>query len=197
MLRRALLSFTLLWLAFSPGNGTAELMGKKGKIQGESFVNLRSGPGLNYPPRAVLRRGEEVTVEGEEGSWYLVSLTDGKRGYVYKGYVHLFGEGATKEVGEGKTKAVGEEATNGVPREDIVTEPSEILEKDLPISPPLEVERETPKGRPLPVIKVLEGKEWEILRWFGAALCIFIIGWICGGNYYLRRDRINGSKLHF
>lgn len=189
MLRRALLSFTLLGLVFLPGDSAAELMGKKGKIQGENFVNLRSGPGLSHPSRAILRKGEEVTVEREEGSWYLVSLKDGKRGYVYKEYVHLFVEGETKEVGV--------EATSKVPREDIVTGPSEVLEKDLPISPSPEVARKTSEGKPLPLIKVIEGREWEILRWFGAAFCVFIIGWICGGNYYLRRDRIRRSKLHF
>jgi hypothetical protein len=37
--------------------------------------------------------------------------------------------------------------------------------------------------------------EWETLRWLGAALCIFILGWICGGNFYLRRDRIKRAKI--
>ena len=185
MLRQGLLSFTLLWLVFLPGDGAAELMGKKGRIQGDSFVNLRSGPGLSHPPRAVLRKGEEVTVERKEGGWYLVSLTDGKRGYVYEEFVHLFEEEVPREV------------PKEAPRENTFTEPSEEAEKDLQVLLTPEVERQTPKGRPLTIIKLLEGKEWKILSWFGMALCIFIIGWICGGNYYLRRDRINRTKLHF
>ena len=51
------------------------------------------------------------------------------------------------------------------------------------------------KGKPMPVIKLLEGREGEILRWLGVALCIFVLGWICGGNYYLRRDRSKRSKI--
>ena len=175
-----LLSFILLLLVLLPEEGTAEVTGKRGKIQGESYVNLRSGPDLSSPPRAVLRKGEEVTVEREEKSWYLVSLRDGRRGYVYKTFVRLLGK---EEI-----KAALEEA---------VAEPGVGGEKDLQISSSQRVERQTPKGKPLPIIKVIEGKEWEILRWFVAALCIFIIGWICGGNYYLRRDRIQRSKLRF
>lgn len=181
-MRSRLLSFTFLWLVFLPGDSPAELIGKKGKIDGENYVNLRSGPDLSHPSRAVLKRGEEVTVERQEGSWYLVSLTDGKRGYVHKTFVRPLGKAEMKEA----------------PREETVNAPAEERKNDLPISPPPQrVERQTPKGKPLPIIKVLEGREGEILWWFGVALCIFIIGWICGGNYYLRRDRIKRTRLRF
>lgn len=152
-MRRALLSLTLLWLAFPVGECEAGLAGRKGKIQGESYVHLRSEPDPGQPPVAVLREGEEVVVESEQGSWYLVSLQDGRRGYVHKTLIQLL--------------------------------------------PSQKEERAARQGRPLPVIKVVEGREWEILRWLGVGLCIFIIGWICGGNYYLRRDRIRRTKLRF
>ena len=89
------------------------------------------------------------------------------------------------------------EVPKEAPRENTFTEPSEEAEKDLQVLLTPEVERQTPKGKPLTIIELLEGKEWTILSWFGMALCIFIIGWICGGNYYLRRDQINRTKLHF
>lgn len=178
---RGLFFFALFWLVFLPKDSTAEVVGKKGRIHGESYVNLRSGPDLSHPPRAVLKEGEQVTVEGEEGSWYLVSLMDGRKGYVHKTLVHLSGGAEVKESLKGGA----------------VTAPSEEIRKDLPISPPQQAARQKPKGRPMPIIKVLEGKEWEILWWLGVALCIFIIGWICGGNYYLYRDRIKRTKLRF
>ena len=180
-MRRGLLSFAFLWLVLLPADSRTELIRRKGQIQGESYVNLRSGPDLNHPPRAVLRRGDEVTVEGEEGSWYLISMVDGRKGYVHKTFVRLLGKVEDKEVA----------------REQGVAEPGEGSTNDAPITAGQPVEIQNPKSKPRPIIKVLEGKEWEILWWLGAALCIFIIGWICGGNYYLRRDRIRRKRLHF
>ncbi len=179
-MRLALLSFTLLLLVLLPGDATAEATGERGEIQGESYVNLRSGPGLSRPSRAVLRKGVEVTVEREERNWYLVSLSDGRSGYVYKPFVRLLG------VEEIKPALEGAGAERVVERE-----------KDSPRSSPKRVERQPPKGKSMPIITVIEGKEWEILLWFVVALGIFLVGWICGGNYYLRRDRIKRTKLRF
>jgi len=156
------------------------MTGKKGKIHGESHVSLRSGPDLSHPPEAVLKRGEEVLVEGQEGSWYLVSLADGRKGYVHKTLVQLLRtEQTVKGAGaEGVTKAGEKKKDPGIPPAEGTTEP-------------------TPKGKRLPVVKMLEGRGWEVLWWFGIGLCIFIVGWICGGHYYLRRDRIKRRKLRF
>ena len=189
-MRSALLSIAFLGLVLLRGDGAAELTSKKGRIQGENFVNLRSGPDLSYPSRAVLRKGEEVTVEKEERSWYVVSLADGRRGYVHKTLVALLGDEETKV-------AAKNEAVKKAPKKkEIVNDAGGEEKKPSPTLPPDRLKGES-KGKPLPVIKVLEGKEWEILWWLGAALCIFVIGWICGGNYYLRRDRIRRKKLHF
>jgi len=188
--RRALLSIAVLGLVLLRSEGAAELTSRKGRIQGENFVNLRSGPDLSYPSRAVLRKGEEITVEKEERSWYLVSLADGSRGYVHKTLVGLLGNE------EMKMAVKGEVVKKAPEKEEIVKGAGGEGESDLPAAPSHRLKGES-KGKPLPVVKVLEGKEWEILWWLGAALCIFVIGWICGGNYYLRRDRIRRRKLHF
>lgn len=123
-MRSALISFTFLGLVFLLSGASAEPADKSGKIQGESHVNLRSGPDLGHPLIAV----QEVTVEGEEGR---------------------------------------------------------------------RVEWKTPKAEPQPLIEALGGRGWEIFWWLGLAVCVFFLGWICGGNYYLRRDRIKRTKLRF
>ena len=189
-MRSALLSIVFLGLILLRGEGAAELTSRKGRIQGENFVNLRSGPALSYPSRTVLRKGEGVTVEKEEGSWYLVSLADGNRGYVHKTLVGLLGNE------EMKMAAKGEVVKKAPEKEGMVSDAGGEEKKPSPALPPHGLKRES-KGKPMPAIKVLEGKEWEILWWLGAALCIFVIGWICGGNYYLRRDRLRRKKLHF
>ncbi len=59
------------------------------------------------------------------------------------------------------------------------------------------VEKESPKDNPPLTMGIGLGHLLVIVMWIAAALCIFILGWILGGNYYLRRDRIDRSKLHF
>lgn len=47
------------------------------------------------------------------------------------------------------------------------------------------------------IMQMLEGHETELLVAAAIAVVFFSIGWICGGNYYLRRDRRRRSKLRF
>jgi hypothetical protein len=58
---------------------------------------------------------------------------------------------------------------------------------------------EEPPGSPKPslLIQMLEGREDELMLWVGIAITFFIAGWICGGNFYVRRDRNRRRKLRF
>ncbi|HEX9264399.1 MAG TPA: hypothetical protein VF977_08520 [Candidatus Binatia bacterium] len=47
------------------------------------------------------------------------------------------------------------------------------------------------------LLQMLEGRETELTVTVAIALVFFFIGWICGGNYYLRRDRRRRAKLQF
>jgi hypothetical protein len=47
------------------------------------------------------------------------------------------------------------------------------------------------------IIQMLEGRESDLLVWLSIAIVFFMIGWILGGNYYLRRDRVRRRKLRF
>ena len=187
-MRGSLISLVLFPVFLLPAPVMAQVAGQPARIHGESFVNLRSRPDLSHPAKEVLREGQEVRVEQEEGSWYLVTLPDGRRGYVHRALVRLSDKPREKESEQtGETKAIKK------------TEETEVNETGETVVRPAtpQLAAQIPKGQPLPVIKVLEGREWEVLGWFGVALCIFILGWICGGNYYLRRDRIKRTKVHF
>ncbi len=277
-MRVVVLSQILLFFVVSfSGKGLADLLvEKKGMIVGASHVNLRSGPGISHPAVKILRSGEEVNVERQEGSWYRVSLSDGKRGYIYEGFLYLLGkkeievakaQPTTEQVKEAAEESAAEQVTEAAkaqpateqvkgvaeeysteplekaPTEEIASEREtevakidsatervrEVVEKQ-----PFTEQRETPKevdltesngGREkssskvprhqpeilnvqlvekeLPEAKTLlpieMGRErlLEIAVGFAAALCIFILGWVFGGNYYLRRDRNERNKLHF
>lgn len=47
------------------------------------------------------------------------------------------------------------------------------------------------------ILQMLEGHETELMIGAAIAATFFIIGWICGGNYYLRRDRLQRRKIRF
>ena len=58
-------------------------------------------------------------------------------------------------------------------------------------------EPKTPAAKSPSLIKMLEGRENDLVLWASIAGVAFIIGWICGGNYYVRRDRSRRRKLRF
>jgi len=47
------------------------------------------------------------------------------------------------------------------------------------------------------IIQMLEGREKDLVIWVSIAAVAFVIGWILGGNYYVRRDRARSKKLRF
>jgi len=180
-MRRAFLCLVFSWFFFLLGVGASELVSKKGKIQGASHVNLRSGPGVQYPSRGILREGEEIFVQREDGDWLRVSTGDGKEGYIHKSLVQLLVEEGSK------------------PTPTTVSGPDETKKEKKDLQPPADLKKRRGffQTRPPEIIGELEGKSWEILWWVGGAVGIFILGWICGGNYYLRRERIRRSRLRF
>ena len=54
-------------------------------------LNVRTGPGTNYPKTGLLRKGDQVVVTGrtERGDWLTVTLADGKKGWVAASLVKL------------------------------------------------------------------------------------------------------------
>jgi hypothetical protein len=58
-------------------------------------------------------------------------------------------------------------------------------------------EQNIPAEKSPSIIQMLEGRESDLLIWLSIAVVSFMIGWIFGGNYYLRRDRVRRRKLRF
>ena len=66
-------------------------------------------------------------------------------------------------------------------------------------SPPTSpvAEPKLPAEKSPSIIEMLEGREHELIVWASIAVVAFALGWILGGNYYLRRDRARSRKLRF
>lgn len=67
-------------MASSPAMATNE-NGKSLVVDVDS-VNVRSGPGVDYPVVTQARTEDTLTVRGTSGDWYYVSLPDGSDGWV-------------------------------------------------------------------------------------------------------------------
>src|SRR5437867_12353081 len=52
-------------------------------------VNLGAGPSVIEPSKAILKEGDQLTVDSDKGDWYLVATLDGHEGYVYRTGVKL------------------------------------------------------------------------------------------------------------
>lgn len=77
------LGLAALWmLAFS-----AVCHAQPAYISGYREVMLRTGPSVEHRILAVLRTGNEMEILGEDGDYNLVSLPDGRQGYVLKSFL--------------------------------------------------------------------------------------------------------------
>jgi hypothetical protein len=58
-------------------------------------------------------------------------------------------------------------------------------------------EQQGAAGRSPSILQMLEGHETELMIATAIAATFFLIGWICGGHYYLRRDRRRRTRIRF
>jgi hypothetical protein len=70
--------------------------------------------------------------------------------------------------------------------------PTQKPERSSPVA-----EQKTPDEKSPSIIQMLEGREHDLILWVSIAIIAFAIGWILGGNYYLRRDRARSKRLRF
>jgi uncharacterized protein YraI len=70
-------------------------------------LNVRAGPGVNYPAIDVLLRGDQVPVTGHHtpSGWWQVQLEDGRDGWVSGGAAYVQVSGDTESVPEVATAA--------------------------------------------------------------------------------------------
>lgn len=57
-------------------------------VRSDSYLHLRTGPGMDHQIIGHLLRGTEVEVVGEDGDWYQVVVPEAS-GYVYKDYLDV------------------------------------------------------------------------------------------------------------
>lgn len=179
----------------------------KATVLNTSTPNLRIGPGLEHDVKQTLKEGDQVTVESLEGDWYLVTTSDGQRGYIHKTLLKL-ADAATPPAAPQKpklveTKEAAKSASPAAPSGTQSSSPGPPTKSDekpqtpAPVAVGREPIRAVPEARSPSIIQMLEGRETELKLGLLVAAVAFVIGWICGGNFYLRRDQRSRRKLRF
>jgi hypothetical protein len=96
-------------------------------------------------------------------------------------------------VNEKSTVKAVESPARAAGRSDIASQPQSKL--IVPIQN-MQKEKALPE-KPRSIMQMLEGHETELLVAAAIAVAFFSVGWVCGGNYYLRRDRRRRTQLRF
>jgi hypothetical protein len=195
----------------------AQAAQQKATIRGASHATLRGGPNLREPTRGILTEGEQVIIEGQDSDWYLVQTSGGQKGYVDKSLVKLELEdrplAATVESNSakpGSSKAPGADqalatpSSAPAPKSSIGTPAPATInqEKSTTEKPPVKTAEQpenlgAPAAKAPSLIDLLQGREADMILWLAIAAVFFLLGWVCGGNFYLRRDRVKRTKLRF
>lgn len=96
-------------------------------------------------------------------------------------------------VNEKSTVKAVESPARAAGRSDIAPQPQS--KSIVPIQN-MQKEKALPE-KPRSIMQMLEGHETELLVAAAIAVAFFSVGWVCGGNYYLRRDLRRRTKLRF
>lgn len=176
------------------------VLGKSLYVSGYREVTLRTGPSLENKILAMLKTGQEVTLVGEEGDYYIVTTPNGTRGYVLKNYMtdRIPAEVRLQEIEQKTQQRIKElEALTQAQEKELTT----LREERAILVAAKQKAEETASQQAdlasrLQVQQNIAGREEE-LRWFlagaGVLLTGFIFGWIWGASR--KRNRRNGLTL--
>ncbi|HSQ11843.1 MAG TPA: SH3 domain-containing protein [Candidatus Deferrimicrobium sp.] len=188
-----------------PSAGAAE---NRAVVAGAPTANLRAGAGVDHALQATLKEGDQVNVEKLEGEWYQVTAVDGQTGYIHKNLLKLGGEepapvvaqmAVISEIGKPTKESISTAAAT--PQAAVGNTPAVRRSKpQAGKAPAADVAAEEPSAAAVKspsILQMLEGHEDELMIAAAIAAVFFFVGWICGGNYSLRRDRKRRNQIRF
>jgi len=169
-------------------DSNCEAAEKKAVVFGAPAANLRSGAGFEHQIKATLKEGDQVTVEKLEGEWYQVTVADGQSGFVHKSLLKFADETSPGASSSASQAPHAPNPIGATPTSKPAAPAKAPASKDL---------SGATAGRSPSVLQMMEGHETEVMIAAAVGAGCFIIGWILGGHYYLRRDRARRRRIQF
>ena len=141
-------------------------------VNGYREVMLRSGPSVEHRIIAVLRTGNDMEVLGEDGDYNLISLPDGRQGYVLKSF--LTEEAPPERRVEDLSATV---QTQAAELEDLRARNQRLTARTETLVEELQRSRGT--------LERIQRESSSLERdtrlwWFGAGAGVLLLGWIMG-----------------
>lgn len=187
--RLFLLPVCLLQSILMIENSNCEAAEKNAVVFGAPAANVRSGAGIEHEIKATLKEGDQVTVEKVEGEWYQVATAGGQSGFIHKSLLKF-----VDEVSPGASSSAASQVPHA-PNPAVTTRTSK---STAPAKAP--ASKDLPGGtadKSPSVLQMMEGHENEVMIAAAVGAGCFIIGWVLGGHYYLRRDRTRRRRIQF
>jgi hypothetical protein len=181
---------------------------KKGYLRGNAPSDLRADPGVEHRLRAnfahwALERTRSLVVAG-----------DARKESVRQQFLKFVDEAAAQTTDPDSSTVPVEESKESTkktaPTAPAKPQPLPGVKARTPESrskasspakstTPVDTSREqkSAAAKSPSILQMLEGHETELMIAAAIATTFFLIGWICGGHYYLRRDRRRRTKIQF
>jgi len=197
-----LLILALLILLRPASARAAEVVAQTAIVSGTPTANLRAGPGVDHALKLTLKEGDPVTIQKLDGEWFLVTAADGQQGYIHKNLLKPVESVASQpQVAlQQKSDAVAAPAPAPVTGSS-PTAPASASNNAKPPSPTAAAvsvgatKARTTEGKAPSLLQMLEGHESEVKIGLLVAGVAFVIGWFCGGHYYIRREHKYRRRL--
>jgi SH3-like domain-containing protein len=203
----------MLLLAISFSGNQAEPAEMKAVVSDTPTANLRAGAGVDQTLKLTLKEGDQVTVEKAEGEWFLVAAADGQKGYIHKNLLKLAGETLgqsvadqtpIRQVAAAQPKESAKDATApaavGPASQSQSVAPAKAggsTKTTPPATPAGAAPQQASEAKSQSILQMIEGHEAEVKIAALVAAIAFVLGWFCGGSYYVRRERRARRKLRF
>lgn len=182
---------------------------KKAVLRGNAPSDLRADPGVEQPLRSNLKFADWVVARSEERTR---SSADAQKESVRQSLLRFVDEAAAQttdadssKVPEGSKESTQKTAPTAPakpqPPPGVKAKTAESRSKassPAKSTTPVETSQEQKSAAKSPsILQMLEGHETELMIAAAIAATFFLIGWICGGHYSLRRDRRRRTKIRF
>ena len=191
----------LVLLVSSENASATEAVVQKATVFGTPTANLRAGAGVEHALKLTLKEGDSVTIEKLEGEWFLVTAADGQKGYIHKNLLKpVDATPAQPQVAppQKSGKVAVPAAAPGTGKAQSVPAPPSKAAKPPPpsVAPSVEVAKgKTTDGKAPSLLQMLDAHESEVKIGLLVAGIAFVIGWFCGGHYYIRREHKYRRRL--
>jgi uncharacterized membrane protein len=155
---------------------------------------------VEHELKLTLKEGDQVTINSLEGEWYLVTAPDGQQGYIHKNLLKpVENVSVPRQIAPPqKSVAVASPAPETASAKTVPAPaiPTAKPPSPIPSAAPGEVAKpETTDGKAPSLLQMLEGHELEVKIGLLVAGVAFVIGWFCGGHYYIRREHKYRRRL--